>query len=72
MVMSHYDGYRRGCAGDAPVITKLGRNEVGLRPDQSTKTLCLNSKHITRKALDKSLEDRQLIQHYSRMSTGRI
>jgi hypothetical protein len=48
-------------AGDAPPIAKLGRNGVGLRPDQSAKTLCLNSKHRTREALDKSLKDgRQL------------
>ena len=51
-----HDGYRRGRAGDAPLIAKLGRNGVGLRPDQSAKTLCLNSKHRTREALDKILE----------------
>ena len=51
----HNGSYRRGRAGDAPMIVKLGGNGVGLRPDQSAKTLCLNSKHRTREALDKFL-----------------
>ena len=57
MVISHYDGYRRGRAGDAPLITKLGRNGVVLRPELSAQSLCFNSKHRTRETLDKSLED---------------
>jgi hypothetical protein len=33
-----HDGYRRGRAGGAPVITKLGRNGVILRPDLAAKS----------------------------------
>ena len=32
MVISHYDGYRRRRAGDAPLIMLVGRNGVVLRP----------------------------------------
>ena len=57
MVISDYDGYRRGRAGDAPLITKLGRNGVVLRPELSAQSLCFNSKHRTRGPLDKFFED---------------
>ena len=53
MVISHYDGYRRGRAGDAPLIMLVGRNGVVLRPELSPKSLCFNSKHRTREPLDK-------------------
>ena len=61
-----HDGYRRGRAGDAPLIAKLGGNGVGLRPDQSAQTLCLNSKHRTREASHKFLES------LPRQNTSRI
>ena len=54
--LSPHDVYRRGPTGDAPLIAKLGGHGVGRRPDQSAKTLCLNSKHRAREALDKFLE----------------
>ena len=53
VVISHYDGYRRGRASDAPLIMMVGTNEVVLRPELSPKILCLNSKHKTREPLDK-------------------
>ena len=53
VVISHYDGYRRGCAGDAPLIMLVGRNGVVLRPELSPKIMCLHSKHKTREPLDK-------------------
>ena len=54
--LGRHDGYRRGHAGDVPLIAKLGGSQVGRRPDQSAQTLCLNSKHRTREASNNFLE----------------
>ena len=56
MALASDDGYRRGRASDAPLIAKLGGDGVGPRPGQFAKSLCLNSKHRAREALDKFLE----------------
>ena len=56
MALAPDDGYRRGRACDAPLIAKLGGYGVGPRPDQPAKSLCLNSKHRAREALDEFLK----------------
>ena len=56
MALAPDGGYRRGRAYDAPLIAKLGGDGVGPRPVQLAKSLCLNSKHRAREALDKFLE----------------
>ena len=56
MLISHNGGYRRGRAGDDPLITKLGRNGVVLSHELSAQSLCFNSKRKTREPLNKFLE----------------
>jgi hypothetical protein len=55
-VLSAHDGYRRGRAYDVPLVAKLGGHEVEPGPGQFAKSLCLNSKHRAREALDKFVE----------------
>jgi hypothetical protein len=70
VVMSHYDGLRRGRAGDAPLVMKVGRNRVFHSLELPAKSLCFNSKHRTREPLDKFFEYKFRNSKYKSVTTS--